>query len=236
MIFSKLKKEDSYILSFFLLKIKTHFNFIIKNNKFRKNKFFIHHNFFFLSSFDILIFYKKVKKYFFTRALHKKRKKKVLNNRFFFNFNTEQIFFDLYLKFISFVFKTGKKFFWENAFSVIFNNLSLNFSYCKSIILSKIFLRLFTRVELKKVRSRKRISFIPFFIKIKRSLFLALKWIFSSVLQNNNDISFKNKLYIELVQILTLKSCFSLKKLEENNLNSFNNRSNIHYRWDKIKI
>jgi ribosomal protein S7 len=102
--------------------------------------------------------------------------------------------------------------------------------------LSKIFIRLFTYVELKRVKSRKRISFIPFFIKIKRSLFLALKWIFLSSIQNKSKISFQNKLYIELMQILTLKSCSSLNKLEENNINSFKNRANIHFRWDRSQV
>ena len=101
--------------------------------------------------------------------------------------------------------------------------------------MSKIFVRLFTRVELRKVKSRKRISFIPFFINIRRSLFLSLKWIFLSSISNNSNTSFKNKLYLELFQILTLKSCSSLKKLEENNKNAFKNRSNIHFRWNKTR-
>jgi ribosomal protein S7 len=140
-------------------------------------------------------------------------------------------FFDLYLKFISFIFKAGKKFFWENSLSFIFSNLSLYLHYSKSLILAKIFMRLFTRVELKKIKSRNRTSFIPFFIKINRSIFLALKWIFSSVVKNTAKISFKNKLYIELLQILTLKSCSSLKKLEDNNTLAYFNRSNTHFRW-----
>jgi hypothetical protein len=53
---------------------------------------------------------------------------------------------------------------------------------------------------------------------------------------NMMKVSFQNKLYIEIVQILSLRSCFSLKKLEENNINSFNNRSNIHYRWKRNSI
>ncbi len=110
---------------------------------------------------------------------------------------------------------------------------SLNYSI--TTILSKIFIKLYTKVELKKVSSRKRISYIPYFIKLNRSLFLALKWIFLGACKNNTTISLKNKLYIEIVQLITCKTSFSFQKFEENNINSFKNRSNIHFRWQKTR-
>jgi ribosomal protein S7 len=233
-----LKKNQNSSLNFFLVSIKK--SLFYYTNSFKKTKkIFINHNQIISSSlfFDILIFYRKIKKtkLLFRKFLENKKTKKTIYATAFLKIQKfkQYISFDLYTKFISFIFKTGKNFFWETAFSLIFNNLSLKFSYTRSFILSKIFIRLFTRVELKKVKSRKRISYIPFFISVKRSLFLALKWIFLSAISNNTKISFQNKLYIELIQLLTLKSCLSLKKLEENNSNSFNNRSNVHYRWDR---
>ena len=113
--------------------------------------------------------------------------------------------------------------------------MSFSLAYSIPIIISKIFIRLFTRVELKKAISRKRISYIPTFIKINRSIFLALKWIFSGALKNTNRTTLRNKLYVELVQLLTNKTCFSLQKLEENNINSFKNRSNMHFRWQRTR-
>lgn len=233
-----LKKNQNSSLNFFLVSLKK--SLFYYTNSLKKNKkIVINHNQILSSSlfFDILIFYRKIKKtkLLFIKFLEKKKLKKKTHNTSFLKIQIfkQYFFFDLYIKFISFIFKTGKKFFWETAFALIFNNLSLKFSYSRSFMLSKIFIRLFTRVELKRVKSRKRISYIPFFISIKRSLFLALKWIFLSALSNNTKISFQNKLYIELIQLLTLKSCLSLKKLEENNSNSFNNRSNVHYRWDR---
>lgn len=230
-----LKKNQNYSLKFFLHYIK---NSSTSFTNFSTRKIFIYHNK--ISSslfFDILIFYRKFKnpKSLFVKYIQKRLDKKKRNNISFLKikFFKQYFSFDLYLKFISCIFKTGKKFFWESAFALIFNNLSLKFGYSRSFILSKIFIRLFTRVELKRVKSRKRLSYIPFFITIKRSLFLALKWIFIGTLSNNTKISVQNKLFIELIQILTLKSCVSLKKLEENNSSSFNNRSNVHYRWDR---
>ena len=240
-----LKKNQTSSLNFFLLAIKKNsFQYFSRNKKniFFKNKLLnISHNKFFLFPifFDLVIFFRKTNKQdspFIKYLKKKKTKKKIYQKNFLKIQKFKQInSYSLYQKFISFVFKVGKKNFWEHSFSIIFNNLSLKLQYSKGFLLSKIFIRLFTRVELKKVKSRKRISFIPFFITISRSLFLALKWIFLSALKNVTNISFKNKLYIELLQLLTLKSCFSLKKLEENNINAFNNRSNVHYRWNKSR-
>jgi ribosomal protein S7 len=217
------KKDENSSLDFFLSKIKVKLIKFNKNYNYINNNLFINHNFYLLSKNFNYKLKKKINSLYSTFSL-------------FFDKYKKKIFFDLYLKFFSFIFKVGKKFFWENAFSLIFSNLTLNLGYSKITLLSKIFIRLFTYVELKRVKSRKRISFIPFFIKIKRSLFLALKWIFLSSIQNKSKISFQNKLYIELMQILTLKSCSSLNKLEENNINSFKNRANIHFRWDRSQV
>ena len=73
-------------------------------------------------------------------------------------------------------------------------------------------------------------------IKIKRSLFLSLKWIFLSILSNSTKTSSSNKLYLEISQIIFLKNSESIKKLFDNNVNCFNNRSNIYYRWDFFKV
>lgn len=240
-----LKKNQNSSLNIFLVKIKKYskyFNSSSTSCAAQKKKLIIHHNqtFFLPIFFDLLIFFRKSTSSPspFVKFFQKKQKKKI--KYFYFtskNKKLKQSFFvDLYLKFISFVFKTGKYFFWENAFALIFNNLSLKFHYSRSLLLAKLFTRMFTRVELKKVKARKRVSYIPFFIKCKRSLFLALKWIFLSTTANNTKTSFQNKLFIELVQILSLKSCFSLKKLEENNINAFNNRSNVHYRWNRKSL
>lgn len=240
-----LKKDQKSSLDFFLSKIQKTFCFLKFTIKFKFNKYLkikakkrISHNqiFFLPFFFDIVFFIKKSKqkKSIFVHYLKKKikNKKKFLISFLKIKKLKEKKFFNLYLKFISFTFKMGKKFFWENVFANIFNNLALKYKYSRSFILSKIFIRLYTRVELKKVQSRKRISYIPFFINLKRSLFLALKWIFLSVKNNNTKISTADKIFLELSQILSLSSCASIKKLQENNIYSFQNRSNVYYRWD----
>lgn len=159
-------------------------------------------------------------------------------SNFFFKHNTSFNLsknFNIYTKLISFVFKNGKKWSWEQKFANIFDSLSKKLQYTKSALLLKIFMRLFTRVEVKKVKARKRSTLIPVFIKLKRSLFLALKWIFIAAKKKIGSDSFQNKIFLEILQILVHKSCFSLQKCEENNILAFKNRSNLHYRWQRTR-
>lgn len=144
-------------------------------------------------------------------------------------------FFNFFNKIVTTTFNNGKKSNWYLILNNLFEYMSYSLNYSISTLLAKIFIRLFTRVELKKVASRKRITYIPFFIKTNRSFFLALKWIFLSISKNLAKISLQNKLYLEFIDLLTNKTCFSILKLEENNMESFNNRANVHYRWQKTR-
>lgn len=210
----------------------------IKGNSFKKEFFFIKHN------KKLLINLKNLK----YKQINKKNKKKPqflkIARKNYIKFKkyslstsvkSAKLSFSLYNKFLLFIFRVGKKNIWENKFSSIFDLLALKLHYSKSLLLLKIFIRLFTRVEVKKVKARKRITHIPFFIKLPRSIFLALKWVFLAAVKKKGNISFQNKLFTELLQILTQKSSFSLQKVEENNILAFKNRSNIHYRWQKTR-
>jgi ribosomal protein S7 len=252
-------KKISFITRKFLLKKKLNKNFL--NIKFsireRKKKrslfrlklkvekkiFFIKHN----KKFKINLHSFKLKSFIALKKKQSQIKSLQISRNTLLNFKKRQmtayqtsnkinyLSYNLYNNFLLFIFKTGGKNIWSNKFASLFDILSLKLQYSKATILLKIFTRLFTRVEVKKVKSRKRVTYIPFFIKLPRSLFLALKWIFLASLKKKGNISFKNKLYSELLQILTQKSSFSLQKVEENNMSAFKNRSNIHYRWQKTR-
>lgn len=169
-----------------------------------------------------------------TRNLKKKKfyKFKKINNK---GKGTIFRLFNFFNKIVTTTFNNGKKSNWYLVLNNLFEYMSYSLNYSISILLAKIFIRLFTRVELKKVVARKRITYIPFFIKTNRSFFLALKWIFLSVSKNLTKTSLQNKLYLEFIDLLTNKTCFSIAKLEENNTESFNNRANVHYRWQKTR-
>lgn len=149
-------------------------------------------------------------------------------------------YFNLYKKLLFAVFKVGKKPIWENKVSELFNLLVLKLKYTRAAILLKIFNRLLTRVEVKKIqkgrKKRKRnqlITYIPFLIKSQRSILLALKWLFLAALKKKGHFSFQKKLFLEILQLITKKSAPSLSYLIENNTLAYKNKSNIHYRWPK---
>lgn len=173
----------------------------------------------------------------------KKKKKKIQEENQLKNKNKQKkkkkisflVTCNLYNRFLFFIFKVGKKSIWEKNFVSLFDLLSIKLQYSKTVLLLKIFTRLFTRVETTKVKSRKRINYVPVFIKLPRSIFLSLKWIFLAAVKKKGNTSFVDKLFIELVQLLTQRSTFALQKLQENNLAAFRNRSNVHYRWQKTR-
>lgn len=138
-------------------------------------------------------------------------------------------YINLYTKFINLIFKEGKKSFWEKSFSSLFFLLKKKLNYSRNFILLKIFLRLHTKVEIRAIKSRKRVNLIPFFIKLKRRCFLSLKWLLESA--KKKKTSFQQNLLLEILFILKKKSCLSLNLLEENNLLSYKNRANMHFRW-----
>lgn len=143
----------------------------------------------------------------------------------------KQDFINLYYQFINLVFKQGKKSFWEKSLSSLFFILKKKLNYSKNFILLKLFLRLHTKVEIRIVKSRKRINLIPFFIKFKRRCFLSLKWLLEASKKSKQKNSLKQNLLLEILLILRKKSCVSLNLLEENNLLSYKNRANMHFRW-----
>lgn len=138
---------------------------------------------------------------------------------------------NLYKNFISFIFKSGKKHIWEKIISDIFLIIKKNLKVSQNIILLKIFLRLYSKVEIKKIKTRKKTALVPVFISVRRRFFLSLKWLLLAVNKNKLQISLKEKLFLEILKLTKNKSCESLKQLELNNENVYLNRANFHYRW-----
>ena len=138
---------------------------------------------------------------------------------------------NLYKNFISFIFKSGKKHIWEKIIADLFLLIKKNLKISQNIILLKIFLRLYSKIEIKKIKTRKKTALVPVFISVRRRFFLALKWLLVAVNKNKLQISLKEKLFLEIFKLTKNKSCESLKQLEINNENVYLNRANFHYRW-----
>jgi len=173
------------------------------------------------------IFSLKIKKFFVIRKNSKQRFKQKFNSLSVNNLNK----LNLYKNFVSFIFKSGKKYIWEKIISDIFLLIKKNLKFSQNIILLKIFLRLYSKIEIKKIKTRRKTALVPVFISVRRRFFLALKWLLLAVNKNKLEISLKEKLFLEIFKLTKNKSCESLKQLELNNQNVYLNRANFHYRW-----
>jgi ribosomal protein S7 len=196
-----------------LLRLKYLFKYLGVKKKTFIHK--IHHNkFFFLS----------LNKKFVTRKNSNQKFKLKFKSSLTNNLN-------LYNNFVSFIFRSGKKHIWQKIISDIFLLIKKNLKFSQNIILLKIFLRLYSKIEVKKVKSRRKTVLVPVFISVRRRFFLALKWLLLAVNKNKLQISLKEKLFLEIFKLAKNKSCESLKQLELNNQNVYLNRANFHYRW-----
>jgi ribosomal protein S7 len=173
------------------------------------------------------IFLFEIKKKFIVRKNSKQKFKRKFNSLSRNNLNK----LNLYKNFICFIFKSGKKHIWEKIISDLFLLIKKNLKFSQNIILLKIFLRLYSKIEIKKIKTRRKVALVPVFISVRRRFLLALKWLLFAVNQNKLQVSLKEKLFLEIFKLTKNKSCDSLKHLDLNTQNVYLNRANFHYRW-----
>jgi small subunit ribosomal protein S7 len=137
----------------------------------------------------------------------------------------------LYQHLLGFVVKKGNKISSKRILDSAFLDVSRKLGIPVHIILLRIFLKLNTFVEAKKVRIRRSTHIVPFSITFKRRFYLAVKWLLDSVKEDKRKLPFYKKLSTEIFNLLQKKTSSSLKKKEKNISLSLLNRSNIHYRW-----
>jgi small subunit ribosomal protein S7 len=138
---------------------------------------------------------------------------------------------NLYSKFLGFLIKKGKKNVAKKTLDQAFNEVSIKTGFSLHFLLLKVFSKLNTFVEVRKIRIRRRSYIVPFSINTKRRSYLAIKWLVSAIAQDNRKVSMTEKLSNEIYKIVTDSPCKSLKTKEFNNSQAISNRSNIHYRW-----
>ena len=124
----------------------------------------------------------------------------------------------------------GKKPLIESILSYAFLKLSKILNLSKNKILLLLFLRLYTKVEIRHIKIRRRIHIVPFLISMERQFFLAFKWLLSSIRENKERCSYQKKFIIEVTNIIKNKAS-SIIFLEKNNNLAYKNRSNSHFRW-----
>jgi len=137
----------------------------------------------------------------------------------------------LYSKFLGFLNKTGFKLKAKNILSEAFVITSKKTGLSTRALLLKIFFRLNTFIEVKKVRVKRRLIVVPFYVNYKRRLYLVVKWFMQAVKADKRRISLANKISFEILQIIRKKFSKSIKIKDSNISQAFINRSNMHFRW-----
>ena len=98
-------------------------------------------------------------------------------------------------------------------------------------ILSKLYTKLNTFVEIKKIKVRRGFHLVPFPISHKRSTYLIIKWLLQAIKEDQRRIPISEKLSMEINQTISSATSKSLE-IKSSNLNQvLANRSNIHFRW-----
>jgi len=138
---------------------------------------------------------------------------------------------NLYNKFLGFLIKKGNKI---GAMKVL-NNAFLKVSKKTGLSLHKILLKLFLKlnsfVEIKKVRIKRSSHFVPFSITLKRRSYLIIKWLMQAILEDKRKISMSEKLFTEIQNTIGNVPSKAVKLRNSNVSQALANRSNIHFRW-----
>jgi small subunit ribosomal protein S7 len=137
-----------------------------------------------------------------------------------------------YAKFLGVLMKKGKKTSAKKILDNVLVKVSRKTGLSVNLILYKVFFKLNTFVEIRRIRFRRSSHIVPFSIPFSRRIFLVLKWIFLSIKFDKRKIGSVNKLSVEIFKILkNLPSSQSLKLKALNNSQAFANKANIHFRW-----
>lgn len=137
----------------------------------------------------------------------------------------------LYNKLIGVLTKQGNKTAAVKIINSAFLKVSKNTTLSMNKILLKLFLKLNSFVEVKKVRVKRSFHLVPFQITLKRRSYLIIKWLLQVIKTDTRNISISDKLGFEIEQTLKSENSKLLNLQTLNTTLALANRSNIHYRW-----
>ena len=138
---------------------------------------------------------------------------------------------NLYNKIVNFFIKDGNKVKASKIVSLAFLKVSKKTGLSFDEISSKLFIRLNSFVEIKKVGVRRGFHMVPFPISHKRSTYLIIKWLVQAIKEDTRKLPMSEKLATEIHGTIVNQSS---KSLEIKNLNVSQvlaNRANVHFRW-----
>lgn len=137
----------------------------------------------------------------------------------------------LYSHFLGFLIKKGKKNKAKNILNKAFKDVSIKLNKPMFVLLTTVFLKLNCFVEVRQIRMRRAIHFIPFLANFKRRTYLTIKWLFKTVLEDKRQISFEKKIVSELTSLINDSTSKSLNLKKKNLIQALQNKSNLHFRW-----
>lgn len=138
----------------------------------------------------------------------------------------------IYINFLGFLTKKGNKVTAKKILDEAFLDVSLKTNQSVHILLIKVFLKLNSFVETKKIKFKRSTHIVPFVItSFKRKSYLIIKWLMEAVEQDKRKVPIAKKLSKEILNILKNKSSKALINKKMNTKNALINRSNIHFRW-----
>jgi small subunit ribosomal protein S7 len=138
---------------------------------------------------------------------------------------------NLYNKIINFFTKKGNKVKATNLVNGAFDKVSKSTGLSFNAILTKLYLKLNSFVEIKKIKVRRGFHLVPFPISYKRSTYLMIKWLLQAIKDDKRKIPVSDKLFLEINQTISSSSSKSLDIKNSNITQVLANRSNIHFRW-----
>jgi ribosomal protein S7 len=109
---------------------------------------------------------------------------------------------NLYNKFIGFLIKKGNKIGAKNIVNHAFLNVSKKTGLPLHVVLLKLFLKLNSFVEVKRVRVQRSSHLVPFSIRLKRRSYLIIKWLMQAVKEDTSKVSMSEKLVFEIFNTL----------------------------------
>ena len=142
--------------------------------------------------------------------------------------NLKNLFYD---KFLGVLTKRGKNSKAKKIVDLVLLKLSKYLKTSSSLILYRLFFKLNTFVEIKRIGFKRGSHLVPFYINFSRRIYLALKWILLAIKKDTRKVSAANKLFTEIFKILNNLPSESIKMKLFNNSQATLHKANIHFRW-----
>jgi len=140
--------------------------------------------------------------------------------------------YNLYKKFKNFFLKKGKATVANNIMKNILHFFSKKYKVSSYFFLLAIFKKLNSFVEIRQIKIKRKLYYVPFSISIQRRIYLVLKRLKQAVFLDKRKVSISEKIKTEIFLLLSKEKISKSLEIKKNDFSKILlNRANIHYRW-----